>query len=68
MKLTGAAMVAKTVLDVYGHLYEDLDRNAADALNPPWDRSAVDAMWTRRTLNRDQGREPFFCCGPSPLV
>jgi len=24
----------KTVLDVYGHLYEGLDRNAADTLNP----------------------------------
>ena len=46
----------KTVLDVYGHLYEGLDRNAADTLNPPWDRSDVDAMWTRRTRDRDQGR------------
>lgn len=46
----------KTVLDVYGHLYQGLDRNAADTLNPPWDRSDVDAMWTRRTRNRDQGR------------
>ena len=27
----------KTVLDVYGHLYECLDRNAADTLNPPWE-------------------------------
>jgi integrase len=46
----------KTVLDVYGHLYKGLDRNAADTLNPPWDRSDVDAMWTRRIRNRDQGR------------
>ncbi len=42
----------KTVLDVY----EGLDRNAADTLNPPWDPSDVDAMWTRRTRNTDQGR------------
>lgn len=28
----------KTVLDVYGHLYEGLDREAADALDPPWMR------------------------------
>ena len=46
----------KTVLDVYGHLYEGLDRNAADTLNPPWDRSDVDALWSRRTRNRDEGR------------
>lgn len=46
----------KTVLDVYGHLYEGLDRNAADTLDPPWDRSDVDAMWTRRNRDRDQGR------------
>jgi integrase len=46
----------KTVLDVYGHLYEGLDRNAADTLNPPWDPSDVDAMWSRRTRDRDQGR------------
>jgi len=46
----------KTVLDVYGHLYEGLDRNAADTLNPPWDPSHVDAMWTRRSQNRNQGR------------
>ncbi len=46
----------KTVLDVYGHLYEGLDRNAADTLNPPWDPSDVDASWSRRTRNRDQGR------------
>jgi integrase len=46
----------KTVLDVYGHLYEGLDRNAADTLRPPWDRSDVDASWSRRTRNRDEGR------------
>jgi integrase len=46
----------KTVLDVYGHLYEGLDRNAADTLNPPWDPSDVDEMWTRRTRDKDQGR------------
>ncbi len=46
----------KTVLDVYGHLYEGLDRNAADTLNPPWDPSDVDASWSRRTRNRDEGR------------
>ena len=38
----------RTVLDVYGHLYEGLDRGAADALAPPWEASHVDAMWTRR--------------------
>ena len=47
----------KTVLDVYGHLYEGLERNAADTLNPPWDRSDVDAMWTRRTRDRNEERE-----------
>jgi hypothetical protein len=26
----------KTVLDVYGHLYEGLDREAADSLEAPW--------------------------------
>jgi integrase len=46
----------KTVLDVYGHLYEGLDRNATDTRNPPWDPSDVDAMWARRTRGRDQGR------------
>jgi integrase len=46
----------KTVLDVYGHLYKGLDRNAADTLNPPWDRSDVDAMWTRRIQRGNQGR------------
>jgi len=46
----------KTVLDVYGHLYEGLDRNAADTLNPPWDDPDVDGKWRRRTRNRHQGR------------
>jgi len=46
----------KTVLDVYGHLYEGLDRNAADTLDPPWDPSDVDALWSRRNRHRDQGR------------
>ncbi len=46
----------KTVLDVYGHLYEGLDRNAADALDPPWGASDVDAMWTRPNRHRDRGR------------
>ena len=46
----------KTVLDVYGHLYEGLDRYAADTLNPPWDPSDVVALWSRRTRNRNQGR------------
>jgi integrase len=46
----------KTVLDVYGHLYQGLDRNAADTLEPPWNPSHVDAMWTRRTRDRNEGR------------
>ena len=46
----------KTVLDVYGHLYEGLDRNAADTLDPPWGGSDVDALWSRRTRNRNEGR------------
>jgi integrase len=37
-----------TVLDVYGHLYDGLDRSAADTLAPPWDASDVDTMWSRR--------------------
>jgi len=39
----------RTVLDVYGHLYEGLDRDAADALSPPWDASDVVATWSRGT-------------------
>ncbi|MEA2003098.1 MAG: tyrosine-type recombinase/integrase [Actinomycetota bacterium] len=46
----------KTVLDVYGHRYEGLDRNAADTLEAPWEASDVDAMWTRRNRHRQQGR------------
>jgi integrase len=46
----------KTVLDVYGHLYEGLDRDAADTLNPPWDASDVVALWSRRNRHRDQER------------
>jgi len=46
----------KNVLDVYGHLYEGLDRSAADTLNSPWDDPDVDATWTRRNRHRDQGR------------
>lgn len=46
----------KTVLDVYGHLYEGLDRGAADALDPPWGRPDVDAMWTRLARRTDQWR------------
>ena len=37
----------RTVLDVYGHLYEGLDRDAADGLAAPPQASDVDAMWTR---------------------
>ena len=46
----------KTVLDVYGRLYEGLDRNAADTLEPPWNPSHVDAMWTQTNKRRDTGR------------
>ncbi|MBK5267645.1 MAG: tyrosine-type recombinase/integrase, partial [Acidimicrobiia bacterium] len=46
----------KTVLDAYGHLYEGLDRTAANTLNPPWDPSHVDAMWTQTNKRRDTGR------------
>ncbi len=37
----------RTVLDVYGHLYDGLDRDAADALAAPWSDSHVVAMWSR---------------------
>ena len=37
----------RTVFDVYGHLYEGLDRDAADALASPWDGSSVVATWSR---------------------
>ncbi len=38
----------RTVLDVYGHLYEGLDRGAADALKSPWDAPDVVALWSRK--------------------
>jgi integrase len=37
----------KTVLDVYGHLYEGLDRDAANTLTAPWDTSDVVESWSR---------------------
>lgn len=46
----------KTVLDVYGHLSEGLDRDAADTLEPPWSESDVHAMCTRRTERRNTER------------
>jgi integrase len=46
----------KTVLDVYGHLSEGLDRDAADTLEPPWTDSDVHAMCTRRTERRNTER------------
>jgi integrase len=46
----------KTVLDVYGHLSEGLDRDAADTLEPPWSDSDVDAMWTRHQERRNTER------------
>jgi integrase len=47
----------KTVLDVYGHLSEGLDRDAADTLEPLWTDSDVHAMCTRRTERRNTGRD-----------
>lgn len=41
----------KTVLDVYGHLYEGLDRQAAEGLEPPWSASR------RRPNPRNQGKD-----------
>ena len=47
----------KTVLDVYGHLYEGLDRGAADTLTAPWDAPDVVATWSRRrTTGWELGR------------
>ena len=43
----------KTVLDVYGHLSEGLDRDAADTLEPPWSESDVHAMCTRHREGRN---------------
>jgi len=37
----------KTVLDVYGHLYEGLGRDVANTLAAPWDASDVVALWSR---------------------
>jgi hypothetical protein len=34
----------------------DVGPDTADTLNPPWDRSDVDASWSRRTRTRDEGR------------
>ncbi len=45
----------KTVLDVYGHLYEGLDRDAADALAAPWDASDVVVMWSRAGSDSGSG-------------
>ena len=45
----------KTVLDVYGHLYEGLDRDAANALAPPWDASDVVALWSRTDSDASSG-------------
>jgi integrase len=46
----------KTVLDVYGHLSEGLDRDAADTLEPPWTDSDVHAMCTRHPERRNTER------------
>ena len=45
----------KTVLDVYGHLYEGLDRDAADTLKAPWDAPDVVALWSREASSNDPG-------------
>jgi integrase len=46
----------KTVLDVYGHLSEGLDKDAADTLQPPWNDSDVHAMCTRHPERRNTER------------
>ena len=46
----------KTVLDVYGHLSEGLDRDAADNLEPPWTDSDVHALCTRHRERRNTER------------
>jgi integrase len=46
----------KTVLDVYGHLSEGLDRDAADTLNPPWTQSDVHKMCTQPRNRTNPGR------------
>ncbi len=37
----------RTVLDVYGHLYEGLDDAAAQALNTAWIQQVADSSRTR---------------------
>jgi integrase len=46
----------KTVLDVYGHLSEGLDRDAADTLDPPWSHSDVHKMCTQPPNRTNPGR------------
>ncbi|MEX0796561.1 MAG: site-specific integrase [Acidimicrobiia bacterium] len=46
----------RTVLDVYGHLYEGLDRGAADSLESPWDASEARETPSRKR-SRDRGLE-----------
>ena len=46
----------KTVLDVYGHLSEGLDRDAADTLKPPWSHSDVHNMCTQPPNRTNPGR------------
>ena len=41
----------KTVLDVYGHLYEGLDRQAAEGLEAPW------SVFSERSVPRQRGRD-----------
>jgi integrase len=48
----------RTVLDVYGHLYEGLDRGAADALKSPWEAREAGAPRSRRP-SRERGLEMF---------
>ena len=45
----------KTVLDVYRHLYEGLDRDAANTLAAPWDASDVVVMWSRTSPEPGSG-------------
>jgi integrase len=45
----------RTVLDVYGHLFEGLDRDIADALAPPSNDSAA---YFLPTLERKRGIDP----------
>ena len=48
----------KTVLDVYGHLSEGLDRDAADSLEPPWSDSDVHRMCTRHPEKEKHRKRP----------